>query len=237
MGLYVILMGVQGAGKGVQAGYINGAYDIPHVSTGDMFRAMKGRDDDLARKVQDLMNSGRLVDDATTNEVVADRLSQPDAANGVILDGYPRNNVQAAFLEDYLAQKGEALTCVLQLKLDLYVAFKRAFGRVKAADGTSYNIYYKNQGLTVTTEKDPHGQFPPRIVATLDATGETLQRRNDDADAAAVITRIETYLDTTRPLIERYENKGLLYTVDAGQAIDAVSESIKQIIEQARAKA
>src|SRR5688572_23237777 len=107
MGLYIILMGVQGAGKGVQAGFISETYQIPHVSTGDLFRAMRTREDALAKRVQMILASGGLVDDDTTNEMVAERLALPDAQNGVILDGYPRNHEQSAFLSDYLAQRGE----------------------------------------------------------------------------------------------------------------------------------
>ena len=88
MSLYIIIMGVQGAGKGVQAKFIEEAYGIPQVSTGDLFRAMKTRTDDLARKVQEIMAAGHLVDDDTTNAVVVDRLSQEDAQNGVILDAH-----------------------------------------------------------------------------------------------------------------------------------------------------
>ena len=135
MSLYVILMGVQGAGKGLQAKLIEDHFGIPQVSTGDLFRAMRTRTDELARKVQDIMVSGQLVDDDTTNAIVADRLAQADARNGVILDGYPRNQVQAAFLESHLADKGASVNAVLLLELDLYTAFKRAFGRVTAADG------------------------------------------------------------------------------------------------------
>ncbi|MDQ7036427.1 MAG: nucleoside monophosphate kinase [Anaerolineae bacterium] len=155
MGLYIILMGVQGAGKGVQAGFISETYTIPHVSTGDLFRAMKTREDDLAQRVQAIMAAGKLVDDDTTNEVVADRLAQEDAQNGVILDGYPRNQQQAAFLEKYLAEKGEQVNAVLLLNLDLYTAFKRAFGRVTAPNGDSYNYYYKRDNVDFSVEKRP----------------------------------------------------------------------------------
>ena len=135
MSLYIILMGVQGAGKGEQAKFIRERYGIPHVSTGDLFRAMKTREDELAKRVQQIMASGNLVDDATTNEVVKDRLSQPDAQGGVIFDGYPRTPNQAAWLESYLAERGEQINAVILLDLDLYTAFKRAFGRVSTAAG------------------------------------------------------------------------------------------------------
>lgn len=232
MGLYLILMGVQGAGKGMQAQFLKDHYKIPHVSTGDLFRAMKTRQDELALRVQAIMKSGSLVDDATTNDVVADRLAQPDAAQGVILDGYPRNRFQADYLADYLAARGQKVSAVLLLHLDLYTAFKRAFGRVSDAQGNSYNIYFHNEGLQVDFEDSPDPRFPSRLVVRRD--GEELIRRPDDANAAAIIKRIDTYLDTTRPLIEYYQSRGLVHEVDADQPIEAVSRDLQQIIDGLR---
>lgn len=234
MGLYLIIMGVQGAGKGVQAQFLTEAYHIPQVSTGDLFREMKTRTDELAVRVQQDMKAGLLIDDETTNEILQERLERPDAANGAILDGYPRNIAQAEFLEQYLASKGEHLTAVLLMELDYFVAFKRAFGRVQTADKkTSYNIFYKNDGLTIEFEDHPEKAFPPRIKATVDATGEVLQRRPDDASAAAVIKRIDTFVEQTQPLIDYYAQKGLLRTINADQPIDAVSRDLRAEIEQA----
>jgi len=232
MGLYIILMGVQGAGKGVQAGFISDTYQIPHVSTGDLFRAMKTREDELAKRVQHILATGGLVDDATTNEMVAERLAQADAKNGVILDGYPRNQEQAAFLANYLAERGEKVNAVLLLNLDLFIAFKRAFGRVTAANGDSYNYYYKQDDIDFSVEPEPSGKFPPRMVAKLN--GEELKRRNDDADAMAVIKRIDIYLDETMPVLAYFRDKGLVYEVDAEQDIPAVSAAIKQIIDKVK---
>ena len=166
MSLYVILMGVQGAGKGLQAKLIEERYGIPQVSTGDLFRAMRARTDELARKVQDIMISGQLVDDDTTNAIVADRLAQADAQKGVILDGYPRNQIQAAFLERHLQAKGARVNAVLLLELDLYVAFKRAFGRVSADDGTSYNYYYNADGVDFCWTPADDSSYPPRLDAS-----------------------------------------------------------------------
>lgn len=235
MGLYIILMGVQGAGKGVQAGFISETYNIPHISTGDLFRAMKTREDDLAKRVQEIMASGALVDDATTNEIVADRLSQPDAQNGVILDGYPRSPAQADFLRDYLAEKGEQVNAVLLLELNLYVAFKRAFGRVtdKQQD-ESYNYYYKTDGITFEVEKDPNGKYPPRMVAKPKGEDRELARRPDDADAMSVVKRIDTYLEETMPLVEYYKKQGIVHEVNADQSIDAVSAAIQSVINSVR---
>lgn len=229
MGLYIILMGVQGAGKGVQAGFISKTYRIPHVSTGDVFRAMKTREDELAKRVQAIMASGNLVDDATTNEVVADRLSQLDAQNGVILDGYPRNAAQAAFLDQTLAEKGEKINAVLLLDLDLYTAFKRAFGRVTAAEGESYNYYYKQGDVQFSVVEHPEKMHPPRMTATLN--GEELKRRPDDADAMAVVKRIDTYLENTIPVLEYYREQGIVYEVNAEQSIADVSADIQKTID------
>ncbi|MAS37632.1 MAG: adenylate kinase [Anaerolineaceae bacterium] len=234
MGLFIILMGVQGAGKGVQAQFISNHYGIPHISTGDLFRAMKTREDELARRIQQIMASGQLVSDEVTNEVLRDRLEQPDAANGVILDGYPRNAAQADWLAEYLKSQGETVTAVIMLKLDLYTAFKRAFGRVKSADSDKvYNLFFDNEAIEWHYEDHPQEEFPPRVVATEKATGKSLVRRPDDANAGAIIKRIDTYLETTMPLIEYYRQAGLLSEVDAEQSIADVSEAIKGIIEKA----
>ena len=231
MSLYVILMGVQGAGKGLQAKLIEEHFGIPQVSTGDLFRAMRTRTDELARKVQDIMASGRLVDDDTTNAIVVDRLSQADARNGVILDGYPRNQIQAAFLESHLAQKAARVNAVLLLELDLYTAFKRAFGRVSAADGSSFNYYYNAQDVDFTWAQDPAGNYPPRLEATLAGSDERLKRRPDDASADAVIKRIDTFLETTQPLISYFEKRGIVRTINADQSIDAVWCDIKRALD------
>lgn len=235
MGLYVVLMGVQGAGKGEQAKYIRETYGIPHVSTGDLFRAMKTREDDLARRIQQIMAEGRLIDDDTTNEVVKDRLAQPDAQNGVIFDGYPRTPAQADWLEAHLAAKGERVTAVLLLQLDLYIAFKRAFGRVTSArTGKSYNIYYNAEGIEWTFEEDPSGKFPPRLVVKDPETGEEMIRRPDDASAHAILKRIDTFVATTQPLIDYFRSKGLLHSVNADQSIEDVSKDIRALIEAHR---
>lgn len=231
MSLYVILMGVQGAGKGLQARLIEERFGIPQVSTGDLFRAMRARTDDLARKVQDIMASGQLVDDDTTNAIVVDRLAQPDAQHGVILDGYPRNQVQAAFLESHLAEKGARVNAVLLLELDLYTAFKRAFGRVTDADGGSYNYYYNAEGVDFSWQQDDSGRFPPRLEATLNADGGALKRRPDDASADAIIQRIDTFLETTQPLINYFEASGSVRKINADQSIDAVWADIRRALD------
>ncbi len=235
MGLYIILMGVQGAGKGEQAKYIQRTYGIPQVSTGDLFRAMKTRTDALAQRVQQILAEGKLVDDATTNEIVRERLEQPDAANGVILDGYPRTQAQSEWLENYLAGRGEKIAAVLLLELDLYTAFKRAFGRVSSArTDKTWNIYYNADGIDWTFEPHPDEAYPPRLKAVVRETGEELKRRNDDASAHAILKRIDAFMESTQPLIDYYRAKGLLRVIDADQPIEQVSAAIRAEIEQAK---
>lgn len=233
MSLYLIIMGVQGAGKGTQASYISKKYGIPHVSTGDLFRAMKTREDDLARKVQEIMASGNLVSDEVTNEVLLDRLQQPDAQNGVILDGYPRNIAQAEWFENHLKKNGAQLDAVLLLELDSYSAFKRAYGRVESDDtGETYNFYFNEGDIDVKFVPHPENTYPPRVEATKIDTGEVLRRRADD-EAWSVVKRIDTYLETTRPLIDHYDQKGLVRKINADQPIAMVSKQITTEIEHA----
>ncbi len=231
MSLYVVLMGVQGAGKGLQAKLIEARFGIPQVSTGDLFRAMRTRNDELARKVQAIMASGRLVDDDTTNAIVVDRLAQPDAKKGVIFDGYPRNQIQAAFLERHLQEKGARVNAVLLLELDLYVAFKRAFGRVSSDEGKSYNYYYNNADVDFNWVASDDSSFPPRLDARLSASRENLRRRPDDASADAIIKRIDTFLETTQPLITYFEAQGKLRKINADQSIEAVWADIQRALE------
>ena len=231
MSLYVILMGVQGAGKGLQARLLQEHYGIPQVSTGDLFRAMRARRDPLALKVQDIMASGRLVDDDTTNAIVEDRLAQADASNGVILDGYPRNQVQARFLEAHLAAKGAKVQAALLLELDLYTAFKRAFGRVTAENGESYNYYFNADGVDFRWVNYAEHEFPPRLQASLADGDVPLKRRPDDASADAIIKRIDTFLETTQPLISYFEEKGIMRKVNADQPIAAVWAEIRCLLD------
>lgn len=230
MSLFVLLMGVQGAGKGEQARFITQKYGIPQLSTGDLFRAMKTRTDDFARRIQQLMAEGKLIDDETTCEVVRERLAMDDAQGGVIFDGFPRTPAQADWLGAYLQSNGHMLNAVILLDLDLYSAFKRAYGRVSAADGKTYN-YYFNRG-DVQFEFVPHEAklFPPRLKATLN--GEELNRRPDDASADAVIKRIDTFVAETAPLVDYYQTAGTLYRIDAAGSIADVSAQIGAILSR-----
>lgn len=220
MGTYIILMGVQGSGKGTQAAILKEKLGLPHVSTGDLFRAMKTLDTPLARRVQDLMQSGNLIPDDVTNEVVRDRLSQADAQNGVILDGYPRTRDQAAFLDRLLAEKDERVAVVGLFKLDRETAIQRSEGRRYSQDKQRvYNIYFN----------------PPKQDGIDDVDGQPLIQRADDY-REAVEKRIDLYFSETAPLIEYYQAKGLLYEINADQAIEQVAVETLSVVQQAVAK-
>ena len=235
MGLYIILMGVQGSGKGTQASYITQNYGgIPQISTGDLFRALKTRTDEFAKQIQQTMAAGHLVSDDTTNKMVEERLQQPDAANGAIFDGFPRTPYQAQWLENYLAKKGEKIAAVILLELDLYEAFRRTFGRVSTTNGEGYNIYTGAEKLDIKWAEHPEKAFPPRLEASLKETGEKLIRRPDDAHADAIIKRIDIFRTTTQPLIDYFSTKGLVHILKADQPIEAVSAEIKQILDTAK---
>lgn len=235
MGLYILLIGPQGAGKGVQAGYIRQQYgDLPHISTGDLFRAMRTRQDDFAKQIQQTMAEGKLISDETTCKVVEERLALPDAQGGVIFDGFPRTIPQVEWLDKYLGEKGEKLAAVILLDLELYEAFRRTFGRVTTNDGKSFNIYSNADGIDWKWTEHPEKAHPPALEATLKAGGDKLVRRADDASADAIIKRLDIYLRDTKVLIPYYEGKGLLHKVDASRSIEDVSKDIKSIIDRVK---
>lgn len=233
--LYMLFMGVQGAGKGVQAGLMSSHYHIPHVSTGELFRAMKTRTDELAQQIQATMAAGAYVSDDTTNAVVKERLELPDAAAGAILDGYPRTPGQAQWLDGYLKDRGDRLNVVLYLKLDLYTAFKRAFGRVTSdATGQSFNYFFNKDGIDWQMIEHPQKEYPPRLHAVHHASGEVLTRRYDDANAFGILRRIDTFLTETAPLIAYYQERGVVVEIDAARSIEAVTAAIVAAIAQHR---
>jgi adenylate kinase len=172
---FILLVGVQGSGKGTQAKKIVEKYGLPHVSTGDLFRAMDKLDTPLARQIRDIRDAGKLVPDNITIEVVRDRLSQPDAANGVLFDGFPRTTPQAEALATLLKEFGAKIDLVLLFQLDREKALDRIkirFQQEQRADDTPekanqrindfYNItlpeivnrVYKPQGVVVEVDAD-----------------------------------------------------------------------------------
>ncbi|SIS71310.1 adenylate kinase [Alicyclobacillus vulcanalis] len=207
--MQVILIGLPGAGKGTQAAKIQAEFGIPHVSTGDMFRQAIASGSDLGRQVKAYLDSGRLVPDETTVAVVRDRLQQPDAAKGFLLDGFPRTVPQAQALDDLLHELHKPLDCVLYIHVDPAVLKERLTGRrICRSCGATYHIKFQ----------------PPKVEGVCDVCGGELYQRADDTEEA-VATRLEQFKQT-EPLIAYYEERGLLRRIDGEKPIDQVHADV-----------
>jgi len=207
---YILLMGVQGSGKGTQAPRIVEKFGIPHVSTGDLFRAMKTQDTPLAREVQAIMNAGQLVPDDVTIRVVEERLDRPDAAKGAILDGFPRTRPQAEALEELLKKYDSGVYRVLYFDLDKESAVKRITDRYVCSKDASHN-----DGYNLSSK-------PPKVAGVCDVCGAPLMQRKDDTREAAE-KRINDFFGQTKPLLDFYKSKGALREIKADQPIDKVT--------------
>jgi len=219
MGTYIAFMGVQGAGKGTQAPLLSEKYGLPHVTTGGLFRAMKALDTPLARQIQDTMNAGQLVSDEITIQVVRDRLKQPDAANGVIFDGFPRTLPQAEALDSLLAEMGGKVNFAPFLSLDRTEAIERIASRWECTKDSSH-VY------NVRTN-------PPKVAGICDTDGAALRQRPDDTPEAAA-KRIDTFYKDTMPLIDFYRAKGVLVEIDGGQSIEAVTAALIAALDKVK---
>lgn len=216
MAIFILLMGVQGAGKGTQAAKLVETLGLPHVTTGGLFRAMKELDTPLAREIQAIMAAGNLVPDHITVQVVRDRLAKADAANGVIFDGFPRTTPQAEALEGLLSEIGGKVNIAINLELAKDIAVKRLSSRWQCSvnDQHIYNVL----------------ENPPKVEGICDIDGGKLFQRPDDTPEAAE-KRIALYFEQTAPLIEFYRARGVLREVNADQPIEAVTRDLLSVIE------
>ena len=213
----LVIFGPQGAGKGTQGKRIGEKYGIPDVSTGDIFRwAVKGRTA-LGLRVTEYLSRGKLVPDELTINVVKERLDNPDAANGFLLDGFPRNLLQADALDEYLAGKGTELDAALVIEVPEEVSLRRITGRrVCTQCGRNYGV-----------------DSPPKVDWTCDVCGGEVVAREDDLDEHAVRKRLSDYHSQTEPLKEHYAARGLLREVDGQGTTDEVFEKIAAMLEEA----
>jgi adenylate kinase len=211
-------LGAPGSGKGTQSQLLVKAHGVPQVSTGDLLRQAVAQGTALGLRAKSAMDSGKLVDDATVLGMIRERLNQPDAVNGFILDGFPRNIAQADALAKMLRDIDRPLEAVVLLRLDLGVLFKRLTGRRICEDcGQVFNVY--------TAMPDPAAHLAqfghvPRLV-----------QRPDDREEV-IGKRLEVYDAQTKPLIEYYTTAGLLRVVDADADVDTVSTGIKHALER-----
>jgi adenylate kinase len=206
-----VLIGPQGSGKGTQAKLIAKKYSIPHISTGDIFREMKHEQTALGKKVRELMDKGNLIPDEITNQIVAQRILKPDCENGFVLDGYPRNLVQAEFL----GQKKPVSKCIY-IEISDSEAVKRISARlVCSVCKADYNTIY----------------IKPRKAGACDrCNGKLIQREDDKPEF--VKKRLETFHRETRPLLDYYEKQGVLLKVNGAQAIDKVFADVVNGLQQ-----
>jgi len=213
--VHILLMGPPGAGKGTQAAELVKAFDIPHISTGDMFRAAIKDGTDMGKQAKSYIDKGQLVPDAVTIGIVRDRLAQADCKKGFILDGFPRTVEQADALTGILQELGLSLTRVLNINVPAADLIERAVGR----------RICKKCGATYHTKFNP-----PKAEGICDECGGELFQRADD-NAETMQNRLSVYEASTKPLIDYYKKAGLYTEVDGRQAIDKVTADLIKVLK------
>jgi len=215
----ILLLGAPGVGKGTQAKEIMAAWGIPQISTGDILRANIAGGTELGKKSKAIMDRGELVPDGLVNEMVADRLQQPDTANGYILDGFPRTLGQAKWLDSYLsAQYGALPVVAVSIKVGYTQLLRRITGRRSCPVCKSiYNIYLQ----------------PPKVDELCDLDGTPLTRRSDDTEEVFE-ERMRTYDSQTAPVVEHYRGLGRFEEVDGEQPVDAVAAAVMAAVLRLR---
>ena len=203
----LVLVGPPGAGKGTQAVHLAEHFAIPHISTGDIFRANIKGATDLGLLAKSYMDKGELVPDSVTNDMVADRLTEADTESGFLLDGYPRNVDQAKFLDGVLANRNIPLQAVLEFQLDNSEIVKRLSGRrVCKSCGAIFHVIFEK----------------PKSEGVCDKCGGELYQRDDDKEAV-IQNRLDVYDAQTAPIINYYKSSNLLKTISAAGEVSAIS--------------
>jgi len=213
--LYILLLGAPGAGKGTQAAFLTEKLGIPHVASGDLFRAAIANQTELGKLAKSYMDRGELVPDDVTIAMVMERLSQPDCAGGALLDGFPRTIEQAKALEKALAERGSRLALVLYIRASEATLLERLGGRWTCRQcGAVY-----------------HERFnPPKQPGICDVCGGELYQRPDDQPETQR-RRIRVYLEQTAPLIEYFKERGLLVEIDGEQDVESVRQAVEVALE------
>lgn len=211
----IVMLGAPGAGKGTQAKMIAAKYQVPHISTGDIFRANIKNGTELGRKAKEYMDQGLLVPDELTVDLVIDRISQDDCQKGYILDGFPRTIPQAEALDAALSKRGEKMDYAIDVDVpDENIVTRMSGRRACTGCGATYHIVYN----------------PSKKGEACETCGEKLILRDDDKPET-VQKRLTVYHDQTQPLIEYYSGQGILKSVDGTQDMNDVFTSITKILE------
>ncbi|HUP65634.1 MAG TPA: adenylate kinase [Thermoanaerobaculia bacterium] len=214
--MQVILLGSPGSGKGTQAKRLSATWGVPHISTGDILREAVREGTELGRKAEPIMKAGGLVPDELMIGIIGERLGQPDAAKGWLLDGFPRTVAQAEKLDAMAAGNGSKETRVVHLLVPDEVIVQRIAAR-RSCPGCGAVYHLENQ--------------PPSAAGICDSCGKKLVARPDDTEEA-VRKRLEAFQRQTMPVVDHYEAKGWLREVDGLGAVDEVFERIKETLER-----
>ncbi|MBR5320124.1 MAG: adenylate kinase [Peptococcaceae bacterium] len=207
----IILMGPPGAGKGTQAEKLVELYQIPHISTGDMFRKAQKEGTELGLKAKSYMDQGQLVPDEVTVGIVKERLAEDDCKDGFLLDGFPRTVQQADALDGILAELGMVLDRVVNIEVDKAFLVDRLTGRrVCRTCGATFHVTNK----------------APKVEGVCDKCGGELYQRNDDK-VETVSNRLDVYAAQTAPLIEYYQSKGIMSSIDGSKSMEDVLADIR----------
>lgn len=210
----IIMLGAPGAGKGTQAKMIADKYKVPHISTGDIFRANIKNGTELGMEAKKYMDQGLLVPDELTVKILLDRVAKDDCVNGYVLDGFPRTIPQAEVLDKALTELGDKIDYAIDVDVPDENIVKRMSGRRAClACGATFHIEH----------------VPPKQEGICDRCGKELVLRDDDKPET-VLNRLKVYHDQTQPLIEFYNAKGVLKTVDGTQPMEKVFDSIVAIL-------
>ena len=218
----LILLAVQGAGKGTLAKGLIEKYGYAHISTGDLLRERASKDDDLGREIKNLIDNGIFAPNDIIFKAIEDKITSPECENGYILDGFPRNLEQAKGYDEILKKLNKDAGIVLNLTIPENLLVERVTGRRMCKEcGAIYNIYSKEE------------QLLPKKEGICNKCGGSLYQRADDNEEA-LKTRVKTYYDVTAPLIDYYNEKGILYEVNsenAAETLKSVDEILKKLGE------
>jgi adenylate kinase len=216
----IILIGAPGSGKGTQATYLTEKYSVPQISTGDLLRAAVDAQTPLGRQAKAVMEAGQLVPNDIVLGMIRERITRPDAQNGFVLDGFPRNIAQAEALDVLLGNLGRPIDIVMQLDVDLDLLMQRMVGRLTCIScGALFNSFTK----------------PPMIDERCDDCGGPLHHRSDDNEET-IDRRLRVFVTQTQPLTEKYKQEKKLHIIDGQGEIEDVTKRIKSSLRGLRSK-
>ena len=212
----IILMGLPGAGKGTQASEIVKKFPIPHISTGDMFRKAIKDETDLGKEAKSYMDRGELVPDEVTVGIVKERISEDDAKKGFLLDGFPRTIEQAEALNNIMSELDRNIDAVINIEVPEEELMNRLTGRrICEKCGTTYHLVFS----------------PPKVDGVCDIDGGKLYQRKDD-NPETVSNRLSVNVKQSKPILEYYDEKGVLKNIDGAKDIDEVTKDVIDILDQ-----